>query len=181
MNTVTLSETAAIAVAVATDTAVAATPDLRRIPLSLLRPSKTKNVRPISGLSIPELAASIERVGLIHNLAVVPAADGVHFDVVAGKRRLAAFKLLVKQRKLSKDHEVPGLVVADESARTVSLTENMQREAPGRSVRGLRGARGGRAPRRGHRCRLGGFAGGRAAAAQARERVATPADGLPRR
>ena len=127
MNTVTLSKT--IAVAVATATAVAATPDLRRIPLSLLRPSKTKKVRPSSGLSIPELAASIARVGVIHNLAAVPAADGVHFDVVAGKRRLAAFKLLVKQRKLAKDHEVPCLVVADESARTVSLTENLQREA----------------------------------------------------
>ena len=129
MNTVTFSETTAVAVSIAAATAVGASPDLRRIPISLLRPSKSKNVRSSSGLSIPELAASIERVGLIHNLAVVPAADGVHFDVVAGKRRLAAFKLLVKQRKLSKDYEVPCLVVADESARTVSLTENVQREA----------------------------------------------------
>ena len=51
MNTVTLSKT--IAIAVSTETAVAATPDLRRIRLSLLRPSKTKNVRPGNAMSIP--------------------------------------------------------------------------------------------------------------------------------
>jgi ParB family chromosome partitioning protein len=36
----------------------------------------------------------------LHNLAVVQSADGVHFDVVAARRRLAALKLLVKRRKL---------------------------------------------------------------------------------
>src|SRR5580765_5260660 len=43
--------------------------------------------------------------------------------------RLAALKLLVKRRKLSKDFEVPCLLVPDGAARTVSLTENVQREA----------------------------------------------------
>jgi len=69
------------------------------------------------------------RVGLLQNLNVVLAADGEHYEVVAGRRRLAALKLLVKRRKLGKDFEVPCLLVADAAARTVSLTENVQREA----------------------------------------------------
>lgn len=125
MNTVTLHETTAVATAAA---AVAAGQELLLIPLSRLRPS-ARNVRTNSGTSIPELAASIARVGLLQNLNVVLASDGEFYEVVAGRRRLAALKLLVKRRKLVKDHEVPCLVVPDASARTVSLTENVQREA----------------------------------------------------
>lgn len=125
MNTVTLHETTAVATAAA---AVAAGQELLLIPLSRLRPS-ARNVRRGSSTSIPELAASIARVGLLQNLNVVLAADGEFYEVVAGRRRLAALKLLVKRRKLAKDHEVPCLVVPDASARTVSLTENVQREA----------------------------------------------------
>ncbi|NPC57803.1 ParB/RepB/Spo0J family partition protein [Caenimonas soli] len=125
MNTVSLHETTAIATTAA---AVAAGQELLLIPLSRLRPS-ARNVRTGGGSSIPELAASIARVGLLQNLNVVLAGDGEFYEVVAGRRRLAALKLLVKRRKLSKDHEVPCLVVPDASARTVSLTENVQREA----------------------------------------------------
>jgi ParB family chromosome partitioning protein len=128
MNTMTLSETTAIATAAASATTVAASQERRLVPLSLLRPS-SRNVRRGGGTSIPELAASIARVGLLHNLAVVQGADGERFDVVAGLRRLAALKLLVKRRKLAKDVEVPCLLVPDGAARTVSLTENVQREA----------------------------------------------------
>jgi ParB family transcriptional regulator, chromosome partitioning protein len=125
MNTATLHETTAIATAVA---AVAAGQELLLIPLSRLRPS-SRNVRKSGGTSIPELAASIARLGLLQNLNVVLGADGESYEVVAGRRRLAALKLLVKRRKLGKDHEVACLVVPDASARTVSLTENVQREA----------------------------------------------------
>jgi ParB family transcriptional regulator, chromosome partitioning protein len=125
MNTATLHETTAIAAAV---TAVAAAQELLLIPLSKLRPS-SRNVRKSGGTSIPELAASIARVGLLQNLNVVLATDGEHYEVVAGRRRLAALKLLVKRRKLAKDFEVPCLLVPDAAARTVSLTENVQREA----------------------------------------------------
>jgi ParB family transcriptional regulator, chromosome partitioning protein len=125
MNTMTLSETTAVAAAVATGVAGH---ERRLIPLSKLRPSK-RNVRGSGGTSIPELAASIARVGLLQNLAVVPALDGEHFEVVAGRRRLAALKLLVKRHKLDKGFEVPCLLVPDAAARTVSLTENVQREA----------------------------------------------------
>ena len=126
MNTMTLSGTSAVATAVA----ITASGDERRIiPLSKLRPSKRRNVRRGGGMSIPELAASIARVRLLQNLAVVDAGDGEHFDVVAGRRRLSALRLLVKRRKLHKDAGVPCLVVVDADARTVSLTENVQREA----------------------------------------------------
>ena len=128
MNTMTLSETTAIATAAASSSTCAAGQERRLVALSLLRPS-SRNVRRIGGTSIPELAASIARVGLLHNLAVVQNVDGERFDVVAGRRRLAALKLLVKRRKLAKDFEVPCLLVPDGAARTVSLTENVQREA----------------------------------------------------
>ena len=138
MNTVSHSEAQALhAVAAAAAAAAAgetitvpvAVPyELRLIALSKLRPS-ARNVRKSGGTAIPELAASIVRVGLLQNLTVIAAPDGEHFEVVAGKRRLAALKLLAKRRKLGKDHPVPCLLVPDASARTVSLTENVHRES----------------------------------------------------
>jgi ParB family transcriptional regulator, chromosome partitioning protein len=142
MNTATLPETqafhavaAAAAISAAAETEEAVTGaavvvpyELLLIPLSKLRPS-SRNVRKSGGTSIPELAASIARVGLLQNLTVIASADGEHFEVVAGKRRLAALKLLAKRRRLDKHHPVPCLQVPDASARTVSLTENVQREA----------------------------------------------------
>ena len=94
----------------------------------VLRPAG-RNVRKTPRMSIPELAASIERVGLLQNLIVIASADGEHYEVVAGGRRLAALKLLAKKHRISKEWEVPCLLVADGTARTASLTENVQREA----------------------------------------------------
>lgn len=137
MNTATFQETqaldaaaAAVSTAAATVTTAAAVApyELHLIPLSRLRPS-SRNVRKSGGTSIPELSASIARVGLLQNLTVIASVDGEHFEVVAGKRRLAALKLLAKRRKLDRHHPVPCLLVPDASARTVSLTENVQREA----------------------------------------------------
>jgi ParB family transcriptional regulator, chromosome partitioning protein len=125
MKTAIIHENTAIAAAVA---AVTPAQELLLIPLSRLRPS-SRNVRKSGGTSIPELAASIARVGLLQNLNVVLAADGEHYEVVAGRRRLAALKLLVKRRKLARDFEVACLLGSDAAARTVSLTENVQREA----------------------------------------------------
>lgn len=48
---------------------------------------------------------------------------------MAGGRRLAALKQLAKQKRIARDYDVLCLCVADASARTVSLTENVQREA----------------------------------------------------
>ncbi|QBR41339.1 chromosome partitioning protein ParB [Kerstersia gyiorum] len=125
MNAITHTETQAIATVLETATPAQ---NLLLVPLSQLRPSR-RNVRKTTGQSIDALAASIDRVGLLQNLTVILASDGEHYEVVAGGRRLAALKLLAKKRHISKDWEVPCLLVEDASARTVSLTENVQREA----------------------------------------------------
>jgi ParB family chromosome partitioning protein len=101
------------------------------VPLSklILRPAG-RNVRKTPPrMSIPELAASIQRVGLLQNLIVIATGDGEHYEVVAGGRRYAALKLLAKKRHIPKDWQVPCLLVAAGTARTASLTENVQREA----------------------------------------------------
>lgn len=100
------------------------------VPLSRLVSRPTgRNVRKTPRMSIPELAASIQRVGLLQNLIVTATADGERYEVVAGGRRLAALKLLAKKRRISREWEVPCLLVADGTAPTASLTENVQREA----------------------------------------------------
>ncbi|UCZ75627.1 ParB/RepB/Spo0J family partition protein [Dickeya zeae] len=131
MNATTQTETQAINTA-ATMPLEAADPSQNLILVSLsrlvLRPAG-RNVRKTPRMSIPELAASIQRVGLLQNLIVIAAADGKHYEVVAGGRRLAALKLLAKKHRIPKEWEVPCLLVADGTARTASLTENVQREA----------------------------------------------------
>src|ERR1700691_3430862 len=105
------------------------TKNLILVPLSQLRPSR-RNVRKTNPkLSIPELAASIQRVGLLQNLIVSEPEEGDYYEVEAGGRRLAALKLLAKKKRIAANYEVPCLLVPDASARTVSLTENIQREA----------------------------------------------------
>ncbi|CAM5357851.1 ParB/RepB/Spo0J family partition protein [Alcaligenes phenolicus] len=128
MNAVTQTEARAIQ-APALE-AADPTKNLILVPLSrlVLRPTG-RNVRKTQRMSIPELAASIQRVGLLQNLIVIASADGEHYEVVAGGRRLAALKLLAKKHRISKEWEVPCLLVADGTARTASLTENVQREA----------------------------------------------------
>ena len=128
MNAVTQTEARAIQ-APALE-AADPTKNLILVPLSrlVLRPTG-RNVRKTPRMSIPELAASIQRVGLLQNLIVIASADGEHYEVVAGGRRLAALKLLAKKHRISKEWEVPCLQVADGTARTASLTENVQREA----------------------------------------------------
>ncbi|HFF8538784.1 TPA: ParB N-terminal domain-containing protein [Raoultella ornithinolytica] len=131
MNAITQTEARAINTAAAIPLE-AADPSKNLILVSLsrlvLRPTG-RNVRKTPRMSIPELAASIQRVGLLQNLIVIAAADGEHYEVVAGGRRLAALKLLAKKHHITKEWEVPCLLVADGTARTASLTENVQREA----------------------------------------------------
>ncbi|WP_275760222.1 ParB/RepB/Spo0J family partition protein [Ralstonia pseudosolanacearum] len=131
MNAITQTEARAINTAAAIPLEAAdPSKNLILVPLSrlVLRPTG-RNVRMTPRVSIPELAASIQRVGLLQNLIVIAAADGEHYEVVAGGRRLAALKLLAKKRRIPKEWEVPCLLVADGTARTASLTENVQREA----------------------------------------------------
>ena len=128
MNAVTQTETRAIEVAAPLEVADP-TKNLILVPLSQLLPRRSKrNVRTTPRQSIPELAASIARIGLLQNLIAILSADGEAYEVVAGDRRLTALKLLAKKKRIPTDYEVPCLLVADASARTVSLAENVQRE-----------------------------------------------------
>lgn len=129
MNAVTQTEAIALETAAPLEVADP-TKNLILVPLSQLLPRRSKrNVRTTPRQSIPELAASIARVGLLQNLVVILSADGEQYEVVAGDRRLTALKLLAKKKRVAADYEVPCLLVADASARTVSLAENVQREA----------------------------------------------------
>lgn len=128
MNAVTQAEAIALETATALEVADP-TKNLILVPLSQLLPRRSKrNARTTPRLSIPELAASISRVGLLQNLIVILAADGEQYEVVAGDRRLTALKLLAKKKRIAADHDVPCLLVPDVSARTVSLAENLLRE-----------------------------------------------------
>ncbi|MBA1364892.1 ParB N-terminal domain-containing protein [Burkholderia gladioli] len=129
MNAVTKTEAIALETAAPLEVADP-TKNLILVSLSQLLPRRSKrNVRTTPRQSIPELAASIARVGLLQNLIVILSADGEQYEVVAGDRRLTALKLLAKKKRIAADYEVPCLLVADASARTVSLAENVQREA----------------------------------------------------
>ncbi|WP_116137117.1 ParB/RepB/Spo0J family partition protein [Trinickia diaoshuihuensis] len=128
MNAVTKAEVHAIETAAPLE-AADPTKNLILVALSQLQPRRSKrNARTTPRLSIPELAASISRVGLLQNLIVIAAADGEQYEVVAGDRRLTAMKLLAKKKRIPADYEVPCLLVPDASARTVSLVENLLRE-----------------------------------------------------
>ena len=128
MNAVTQTEARAIENAAPLEMADPSK-NLILVALSQLLPRRSKrNARKMPRLSIPELAASIARIGLLQNLIVIASADGEHYEVVAGDRRLTALKLLAKKRRIPADYEVPCLLVADGSARTVSLAENLMRE-----------------------------------------------------
>ena len=128
MNAVPQPETRAIEPAAPLEVADP-TKNLILVPLSQLLPRRSKrNARKTPRLSIPELAASIARIGLLQNLVVILAADGEQYEVVAGDRRLTALKLLAKKKRIAADFEVPCLLVPDASARTVSLAENLLRE-----------------------------------------------------
>lgn len=128
MNAVTKAEVRAIESAAALEVADP-TKNLILVPLSQLLSRRAKrNARTTPRLSIPELAASISRIGLLQNLVVILAADGEQYEVVAGDRRLTALKLLAKKKRIAADYEVPCLLVPDASARTVSLAENLLRE-----------------------------------------------------
>ena len=128
MNAVTQTETRAIEIAAPLEVADP-TKNLILVPLSQLLSRRSKrNARKTPRLSIPELAASIARIGLLQNLVVILSADGEQYEVVAGDRRLTALKLLAKKKRIASDYEVPCLLVSDASARTVSLAENLLRE-----------------------------------------------------
>src|SRR5271156_1799870 len=100
---------------------------MQTIPLTQLIPSPL-NVRKTGAKEgIPALAASIAAPGLLQNLQVRPAPDEGRFEVVAGGRRLAALKLLAKQKQIAADYPVPCRALDGADATEISLAENEMR------------------------------------------------------
>jgi ParB family chromosome partitioning protein len=99
---------------------------IEMIPLNKLVSSPANVRRTGVNDGIGELAANIAALGLLQNLQV-RAAAGNRFEVVAGSRRLAALKLLVKQKALTAKTPIACHVLGDEDAQEVSLAENMMR------------------------------------------------------
>ncbi|MBB2201584.1 ParB/RepB/Spo0J family partition protein [Gluconacetobacter tumulisoli] len=107
----------------------------RDIPFGKLVLSQANVRRVKSGLSIEELAADIERRGLLQSLNVRPVldAEGAEtgtFEVPAGGRRYRALALLVKLKKLTKTAPIPCVVREAGSAIPAeedSLAENVRR------------------------------------------------------
>lgn len=97
-----------------------------QIPLNKLSASALNVRKKDRKADVDALAASILAHGLLQNLNVI-AKDEDRYEVVAGGRRLAALKSLVKAGAISRDYPVSCKVLANEQAREASLAENIQR------------------------------------------------------
>jgi ParB family chromosome partitioning protein len=94
------------------------------IPLSRLVHSHSNVRKTGRSIGLEGLAASIAAHGLRQNLTVKLTTAG-RYEVVAGGRRLAALKQLVKHGQLPREATVPCLIVApEEEAKELSLVEN---------------------------------------------------------
>ncbi len=105
------------------------------ISLAKLVPSPVNTRRTGAGAGIEALAASIRAHGLLQSLVVRPKLDGGgkptdRFEVVAGGRRLAALKLLAKQKRVSKATTIPCRLLDGEGVdgAEASLAENVVRQ-----------------------------------------------------
>lgn len=101
------------------------------VPLDKLDLSDTNVRRTHPDAEIEALAASIEAMGLLQNLGVMPALDAGgepngRYEVIAGGRRLRALRLLAKRKKLAKAAPIDCKLVPRESGAEASLAENCQ-------------------------------------------------------
>jgi ParB family chromosome partitioning protein len=107
------------------------TQQITNVALNLLRPSP-RNVRKEvpKEKDLRELAASIAAEGLLQGLVVTEHKNGrgIHYEVEAGQRRLAAMNLLVDDGKLKKTAAIPVTIIPIEQATSASLAENTARK-----------------------------------------------------
>jgi ParB family chromosome partitioning protein len=115
-----------------TNTVTTSTTD---ISLAKLIPCPANVRRTGAGLGVEALAASIQAHGLLQSLVVRPKLDSEgqpsdRYEVVAGGRRLAALKLLAKQKRITKGTAVPCRILEAGGADGVeaSLAENIVRQ-----------------------------------------------------
>ena len=105
------------------------------ISLAKLIPCPANVRRTGAGAGIEALAASIQAHGLLQSLVVRPKLDGEgqasdRYEVVAGGRRLAALKLLAKQKRITKGTAIPCRVLDTDGVdgAEASLAENIVRQ-----------------------------------------------------
>ena len=95
---------------------------LRHIPIDLIQRGKYQPRIDIDNDSLKELAASIEKQGIMQPIVIRPISSD-KYEIIAGERRWRA-------SQLAGFHEIPAIIktVDDESAIAMSLIENIQRE-----------------------------------------------------
>lgn len=105
------------------------------ISLAKLIPSPANVRRTGAGAGIEALAASIQAHGLLQSLVVRLTLDGDgqptdRYEVIAGGRRLAALKLLAKQKRIAKGVAIPCRVLDMDGldGSEASLAENVVRQ-----------------------------------------------------
>jgi len=100
----------------------AAIPELRDVPVELIRPNPDQPRSRIDERSIGELAESVAAAGIVQPLIVRPLANGT-YELITGERRWRA----AQRAGLA---EVPALIRDQEEAQRlqVALIENMARE-----------------------------------------------------
>ena len=93
----------------------------REIEINSIKVNPYQPRRDISNSQVEELAKSIRSEGLLQPIVVRPLDKG--FELIAGERRLRAFKIL-------KEKLIPSRVIeaSDASSATLALIENLQRE-----------------------------------------------------
>lgn len=104
------------------------------IPLTKLAPAAQNVRRTAREAGVAELAASIAAHGLLNPLTVIAIHDGKGeptgtYGVIAGGRRLAALKLLAKQKALPKAAPIPCVIAEGRHAEELSLAENVMQVA----------------------------------------------------
>ncbi|NJS14917.1 MAG: ParB/RepB/Spo0J family partition protein [Sphingopyxis sp.] len=97
--------------------------DIKRIPVSAIRPLPGQPRRHFDEAAIEELADSIRVRGLLQPILVRAAPDGSGYQLVAGERRWRA----AQRAGL---HDIPALVRSFDDSATyeIALVENIQRE-----------------------------------------------------
>jgi len=104
------------------------TPTIQQIAVSRLEKSPLNARRTAAKVGMDELKASIFAHGLMQNLVVTDAGDGL-YHVIAGGRRLEAIRSLQSEGKLPPDFTVPCQIVTEDYALEMSLAENTVRLA----------------------------------------------------
>ena len=81
--------------------------------------------------TLKELAQSILNIGLLNPIVVEPEPNTDNFYLIAGERRLTAFKSLIQSGELTKEARIKATVYAnldDRGRQLIELEENIKRE-----------------------------------------------------